>query len=577
MKPSATFSPLTYAAVLHGLAQQAANYLAAQQTVGGRPDTGAVIRADWGLDDAGGTAGLVAVSLWTHLMRAQFPDLVRPEPDDETLAHRSLLALSYLEAVQRPSGLTDLRDCNYDSSPDAGFILQAIVPPLLHAQIRPPADTAWREVITRLTAFARHMTEGARDGGFHTPNHRWVIAAALHLSQKLFPDLPGLGTTINTYLAEGIDLDDEGFYIEHSAGVYDAICARSLLLLADRPNVPTPSLVFLVARNLQTDLCLLNPDGTVETGLSRRQDAGIVPPSAGNLAVPYLFASFLSQNPDEKHRFAQVAQWLWESTPPERRDYFGMSQVLVAQGEPTVLDDGAAPLPSCRKHFPRNGLWRLRENKTTASLFRDQTRLLNFRYGSAFLASVSIHQSYFGVGQFIAEEMEATDKQVRLITHGQSNPFRPGYDQPLGRPIAPERWKETRAERTVRRLPPAVSELVTDIVEHGLCVRYKTLTGCDRVTAQIALDFAVGGVWETGDTCFEPEAGQTIFLKNGSGTMRYPGGESIRVSPGADAHRMTRMRDAAPPAAPGLVRVLLTFTTPIDHTFTITGGTWPEV
>ncbi len=262
---------LTLAHVLGGLGHQVARHFAQQQTTPGRLDTGAVIRSDWGVDDPGSTAGLVALALWTHLVRRQYPAFVSPEPNDATLLHHTFLALAYLERAQRPSGLTDLRDCNYDSSPDAGFILQAVLPPLYLARKVPAADS-WSEVVARLSAFAHRMTEGARTGGFHTPNHRWVIVAALHLAEGLFPEI-NVAPTITAYLAEGIDIDEDGFYSERSAGVYDAICARSLYLVADRAGLPC-DLRQIVEHNLLADTYLLNADGTIETGLSRRQDAG---------------------------------------------------------------------------------------------------------------------------------------------------------------------------------------------------------------------------------------------------------------------------------------------------------------
>ncbi len=567
--------PLTLAEALGGLGHQAARSMARQQTTPGSFDTGAIVRADWGVDDPGGTAGLVALSLWTHLMRRQHPTLAGREPDDAALVQRSLLALDYLERVQRSSGLTDLRDCNYDSSPDAGFILQAILPPLRLARKTPLPGDDWAEVVTRLTGFARKMTEGARTGGFHTPNHRWVIAAALHLAEDLFPEIP-VAPTIAAYLAEGVDIDTDGFYIERSAGVYDAICARSLYLLADRPEY-SAELCRAVARNLEANTYLLNADGTVETGLSRRQDAGTAP-LAANLAVPYLMGHFRTgdAHPQSK-RFLGLAQLLWDLTPANSRDYYGMSQVLLAQGEPEGSGGGGdlSPLlPACVKHFPKNGLWRLRRGPLSVSVFRDQPRLLNFRQGAAFLASVSIHQSYFGVGQFLGDRMEGEGERVRLVSSGLRNPYRPGYEQPLGRPVSPERWQEVRAEREIRRVPPAASELTIEPMTDGLTLRFRTEDGLDRVTTQVAFDFPAGGVWETDDTCFEPQAGQTIFLKKGYAAMRY-GNDAIRIGPGANAHYMTRMRDAVP-VAPGLVRVLMTFVTPVDHIFTVTGSTWPD-
>jgi hypothetical protein len=123
-------------------------------------------------------------------------------------------------------------------------------------------------------------------------------------------------------------------------------------------------------------------------------------------------------------------------------------------------------------------------------------------------------------------------------------------------------------ERSLRRLPPATSTLTGQEIEGGFRLRYQTLEGLDRVAAQIALDFPPGGIWETADTRTRTVAGQVIFLKQGSGTMRY-GSDVIQIEPGAHAHGMWQMRDAE--TAPDHVRVLLTFLTPVDFTFYIRG------
>lgn len=553
---------ITLADTLSGLARQMVAYLTSQQTAPGRFDTGAIIRSDWSIDDPGGSASLVALCLWTHLLRLRYPTLVPNVPDEATLANRAALALDYLDRVQRPSGLTDLRDCNYDSSPDAGFILQAICPPLLLAQ-ESSLSGEWVTITARLREFARRMTVGACMGGFHTPNHRWVISGGLHLAGKLFPDML-VRKTIDAYLAEGIDLDADGFYIERSAGVYDAICARALLLLA--ADSEFRYLLEAVVRNLKANQYLLNADGTVETGLSRRQDAGTVPLASG-LAVPYLRAYQLSAEAEERATFLSLARFLWDTTPPDRRDYYGMSQVLQ---ESDAQEEVTGTLPqNITHHFPHNGLWRHRSGSQSVSVFRDVPRVLNFRQGQAYLAGVSIHQSYFGVGQFIPEEMVVTENGVTLSTAGRHKPYRPGYEQPLGRPVSPECYMDIRAEREIRRVPPAASILAIEKEEGGLSLHFQTTDGLDRATVQIAFDFPAGGVWETDDTCFQPQGGQVIFLKSSYGTMRY-GNEAIRLGPGADAHRMWQMRDANP-AAPGMVRVLITFLTPVDHRFRIKG------
>jgi hypothetical protein len=530
--------------ILPRVAGQTEAYLGMQDA-----QTGAIIRADWGIDDPGGTASLVALCLWTQCLRVQFPtQVVAPT----NALGRANHALDYLETVQRSSGLTDLRDCNFDSSPDAGFILQAICPALLKAR-ETELDADWRVLCKRFEVFARRMTEGAQTGGFHTPNHRWVISAGLALAGQLFPDIP-VRETIDAYLAEGIDLDADGFYLERSAGVYDAICNKSLIILAE--VLEKPELLEYVRRNLTANLALFHADGTIETGLSRRQDYGTLSvPSA--LIIPYLRLGFLD-----------VATWLQEKINREKTnpDVYGLSQYLLAHGEPTISP--AAKPPAGMTHFAQNQLVRVQRKGYSASFFGNMSRLFNIKSGSAYLASVSIHQSYFGVGQFIAEALTVSGDTITLTSHGERYPYRPGYEQPLGRPVPPENYREMRAERTIRRLPPAKSELIATEILGGFSIRFRTLEGLDRAPLQIALDFAAGGVWETTDTSFTPQAGQVIFLKNGMGTMRY-GKNKITLSPGADGHRMEKMRDAEPPAA-GLVRVLLTFTTPVDHAFTIT-------
>jgi hypothetical protein len=202
----------------------------------------------------------------------------------------------------------------------------------------------------------------------------------------------------------------------------------------------------------------------------------------------------------------------------------------------------------------------------SASFFRDTTHLLTLIYGQAELSSLKISQTYFGqyIGRFVSNALEVAGNQAVLRSEGLSNPRRPGYELPLGRPVPPDRWQALLQERSLRRLPPALSTLTVREVEAGFDLRYQTLTGLDRVAAQIAFDFPPGGIWETADSRTQPQAGQIIFLKQGYGTMRY-GSDVIQLGPGTHAHGMWHMRDAEP--APNHVRVLLTFLTPVDFSF----------
>jgi len=372
---------------------------------------------------------------------------------------------------------------------------------------------------------------------------------------------------VEAYLAEGFDVDAEGAFIERSVGVYDAVCDRSLLLIADGWDCPTARTA--VRANLELNLHLLHADGTAETGISRRQDYG-TRTVAIHLASNYLASHFASANPV----FVAAAQMLLrqalaaEGTAhlTNAGGYLWLMQTLLAHGEPAPSH---AELPTnFAQLYPLNGIWRARRGPLSATLFRDATRLLTFSFGRAELTSLKISQSYFGTGRFVGDSLAADGDGVVLRSEGRAWPRRPGYERPLGRPVPADKFQEMIAERSSYPVPPCLSTLTVREIANGLELHYKTLEGYDRVPAQIALDFAPGGIWETGDTCLQAQAGQVLFLKRGFGSMRY-GSDAIRIGPGAAAHRAWQMRDAE--TAPAHVRVLLTFVTPADAKFTITG------
>jgi hypothetical protein len=218
------------------------------------------------------------------------------------------------------------------------------------------------------------------------------------------------------------------------------------------------------------------------------------------------------------------------------------------------------------RYFPENRIWRVRRGDVSISAFGGTRRLLGLRHGSVELAALKIGQSYMGRGHFIADEIvEGPGADCLLLrSSGRSASGDPGYFHALGKPVSPQEWEALRRERTFRAVPPCRSTFEIKLLPEGLALRYCTEDGLDRVLAQVAFDFLPGGVWETKDACFRPAPGQVIFLKSGTGRMSY-GPWSIEISGGADAHRAWQLRDFDPPG--DLVRVLITFLTPVDHAF----------
>ena len=188
------------------------------------------------------------------------------------------------------------------------------------------------------------------DGGFHTPNHRWVLVSALAQTRALFPDLDVMDT-IEAYLAETIDINADGEYTERSTGVYNAVCNRSLRIAAtalDRPELLDP-----VRKNLDLSYHLLHADGTVVTSVSQRQDRGTQTIPVGLVDSYYAMARM-----EENGFYAAVADWLFDLEPG------GLPWTLHPFLEhPEWREDNLKrePLPdSYSKVYPVSGIWRVR-------------------------------------------------------------------------------------------------------------------------------------------------------------------------------------------------------------------------
>jgi hypothetical protein len=537
-------SPLSTESSLNLLAAYLPDVLARQVTDPDRPDVGAVISDDTGLADARRTAELVTACAY----------LVVARPDDEALLEPAIAGLRYLCAARRPSGMIDLHGCNYDSAPDTGFVVQHLCTAVELLQ-----SESWLadDFFAAAEDFVRGAARGMSVGGFHTPNHRWVVASALAQVQTLWPE-DDYTDVIDAYRAEGIDIDADGAFLERSPAVYDAVTNRSLLFLHEM--LDWPEAADAAARNLALNLHLLHGNATIETGLSRRYDFGsrTVPVQ---LIHTYLMAHARQGNP----LFLATARRLWAASDMPFSGLLWVVYALMAYGEPV---EDSVPLPeSYSRWFPAVQIGRIRRGPLSVSVFGGQMRLLDAQFGGAYLASMTVQQSYFGpAGHFVVDDVQWGDGEIILRTTGDRHPRRPGYELPLGRPVAMEEWDASFDQRPQYRLPAAAATLTLREVADGFECHLVSEGSVPGVTSQIAFDFAPGGIWETASCALETRADQVLVLRDGLGAMRY-GLDRITIGPGADAHRTWRLRDATSHA--GLVRVIIPLLTPLDQRFSI--------
>lgn len=473
------------------------------------------------------------------------------------LAAPMLAALRYMLAAQHADGTVDYYATNFHSTPDLAFILEGSCP--AYALLRASPVAAFAPVAAEFAAFIQRGGEALVAGGVHTPNHRWVVCAALAWVNSLFPD-PRYVARIDQWLAEGIDLDPDGQYTEKSTTVYSPIVDRALLTVARFLN--RPELFEPVRRNLEMTLFYVHPDGEVVTEASRRQDRY----TRGSMARYYYAYRTLALR-DGNGRFAAMCRQIERSVRPNHPGELAVCLTEPEFARPLPAD---AALPTdYAKFFSYSNLARIRRGAASGTILGGNTTLFSFRKNSAALEAVRFATAFFGKGQFTADTLEVRDGRYILRQKLEGPYFQPlsaaqiadgeHVKMALNGTLADgSRAKRTRSD--IQTLD-AVVEVTETAGKFSLAF---SITGTEHVPVAIELAFRSGGKL----TGVEPvdHVSDAFLLRTGTG--RYTlGDDTIEFGPGRANHTYTQVRGALP-KWDGL-SVYLTGATPFKMTLLI--------
>ncbi|GGH44136.1 hypothetical protein GCM10007423_42080 [Dyadobacter endophyticus] len=462
----------------------------------------------------------------------------------ELLASMDLAAL-YLIKTQHSDGTIDLLSTNFHSTPDTGFLVKRLT--MAYRLIEQSGTEGADKMLLNLKTFLVRGGDALSVGGIHTPNHRWVVSAALTKLNELWPN-PKYVARAEQWLAEHIDIDRDGQYNEKSTFIYSSLSDRLLITIGK--GLKKPELFDAVRKNLDMTMYYVHPNGEIVTDASGRQDKAIVG-TLENYYYPYRYFAIKDRNGE----YAAMCRLIEKTAAMKTAgflDYFLTDPSLWAE----LPADKPVPVDYV-KTFPNSGLVRIRRDRWDSTLIANNPVWFTFMKGNAVLQGVRFASSFFGKGQFQSEKIIENGKEW-VLTQKLDGPYFQPY--PKESIVADGDWeKMPRNFRPQSEVQILETKVMIWETPGGMEIEVAT-NGTERVPAALELIFRPGGTLK-GVSKIE-NTKDSWLLKEAAGSYEL-GGDTISFGPGLALHKNIALRGALP--AMEAPTVFLTGFTPFKH------------
>lgn len=463
---------------------------------------------------------------------------------------RVLLGLAYIKRAQRENGFFDLINCNFYSGPDTAFCIKRMLPVYCYLLYH-EASSESEKIINLMKPIIYSGATAIMHGGFHTPNHRWAIASALTFCSHVFKEQKFADAAI-PYLNEGIDCNSDGEYAERSAGNYNRICNDAMIMLAVATG--DDKYYEYAARNLNMMLLYIEPDDSIFTNNSTRQDRGnkIYPK---DYYFEYLYLGYKLHN----EKFLKAANYIMSIL--DEHNLTSMDCLIHFMNLPELISfeyEGCGIEKSYSKHFKDSNLVRCRINDYSYSIVNQSSSFLYFQH-KALTVSVKIGGSFCEHRAFVPDLLVPEDNGYHLSQTMVGWYYLP-FDEPQD---TTDWWKMNNAGR--KKLLGPNLEYNVDVVEaeNGVDLHIKT-SGIDRAPLRIELAFDGDCLVENNINTIQGAPGSCLLVK--SGDVRVTKDDStITVGPAFGAHQYTAGKFGSESRNPYCFTVYFTDFTCFDH------------
>ena len=463
--------------------------------------------------------------------------------------HQSALIIPVLEKIvqilldfQAEDGTLNFE--NLESPPDTAFVLDPLGAGVYLLLKEPSADL--NKVKTGIKKFLLKAGEAMVTGGIHTPNHRWVVCAALARLNAAYPNKK-YTDRINDWLGEGVFMDKDGHFPERSIN-YALVEVNGLSIMGRLLN--KPALFEPVRKNLTMTWYYMDPDGSFVATDSRRQDQYQFKRSMLQYYLYYRYFAIRDNNP----HFAGIAGLIEQMKGFDEQVlstalFHFLENPLLQQALPA----GTPPPTDYEKLFTTSHLLRIRRGENVTTLFggvdwpliiasgrSNNPNCYSYRKGNAILKYLRVSSRFFNTGYFYGEGIRK-DGNKYILHKKLSVPYyqplpkalrKKNGDYTLSPSIDGRFWnKMDYSHRPVSNVKTLDTSISFEETKEGneLTVQVGGQTG---VPVTIELCFLEGGKL-SGVT---PAENENNFLEQGMGQYEF-GGDTIRFGPGAVGHK----------------------------------------
>lgn len=455
----------------------------------------------------------------------------------EKLMEALQLAADGVARVQRKSGYIDYPCCNFFSAPDTSFCYKRLNDGYrLMKKYQDVADTTILQ--KKYLAIMRMAAETIRDGGFHTPNHRWGICAALMQAAKLFADDTEFAKSLMDrtvlYLQEGIDGNSEGEYAERSTGNYNAVVNNAMMAMYQCSK--DVKYLGYVERNLNMMMYYIEPNDMVFTQNSTRQDQG-KEIFMDKYLYQYLYLlaydgtdGFIKLTPEEHARFDGAAHQIIKGCAETGRQAPNCLHLLMIYDK--TLDytfENCGFLKTYHKLFKEAGVLRVKKENYSYTVMKNRSAFLYFNV-NGLEAYLKIGESYCEIRNFVPDEMDVQEGKTVLSHTARGWYYLPWKEKQN----TSDWWQMDHKKRDLMITSDLHTQVVITELADGLEISVDT-DGLERLPLRMELCVPSQTTLENDHFCMETVAGKSMVLSDDYVTMTK-GLTSIEFGPGACEH-----------------------------------------